>query len=295
MGFIKQLFVPHEKNNYRAGILKPSILALFVGVFLVNQVVMNLVVMARPGVLGYNSDITPELIISLTNKEREKQGLPALEENSLLDEAAQRKGADMFAFNYWAHTSPSGRDPWDFFKEAGYNYVVAGENLAKDFSNPEAVVEAWMKSPTHKANIVDSRFKEIGVAVIEGNLNGYKTTLVIQHFGAPSAAMVAAKPVSAKEALAAEPQSAESTVAASETETLVSGTENIANSVINPLAINKGIGGFLFGLIVGALIVDTYFVLRNKVHRFSGRNIAHVGFIALMFFMILLSQQGVVN
>jgi len=133
------------------------------------------------------------------------------------------------------------------------------------------------------------------VAVIEGNLNGYKTTLVIQHFGAPSAAMVAAKPVSAKEALAAEPQSAESTVAASETETLVSGTENIANSVINPLAINKGIGGFLFGLIVGALIVDTYFVLRNKVHRFSGRNIAHVGFIALMFFMILLSQQGVVN
>lgn len=291
MGFIKELFVPQEKNNFRAGLLKPSILALFVGIFLVNQVVMNLVVMARPGVLGYASDISPEMIISLTNQEREKLGLPALEQNSLLDEAAQRKGADMFAFNYWAHTSPSGRDPWDFFKEVGYNYVVAGENLAKDFSNPEAVVEAWMKSPTHKANIIDSRFKEIGVAVIEGNLNGYKTTLVVQHFAAPSAAMTAVKPVEAKEAILP----AEEVSIAKETETLVSAIEDTRSPIINPLAINKGIGGFLFGLIIGALIVDTYFVLRSKAHRFSGRNMAHVGFIALMFFMILLSQQGVVN
>ena len=301
MGFIKNLFVPHEKNNFKAGLLKPSLLAFFVGIFLLNQVVMNLFVMARPGVLGYSSDITPEMIISLTNSERERLGLSPVTENELLSEAARRKGADMFAFDYWAHTSPSGRTPWDFLKEAGYNYVVAGENLAKDFSNPEGVVSAWMKSPTHKANILDDRFKEVGVAVIEGTLNGYKTTLVIQHFGAPSVAMAAVRPVVAKEQSLIQSVNSESTNPATlspvpNKETYISATDKSSQTPIaNPLIINKGIGGFLFGLIIGALIVDTYFVFKNKYHRFSGRNVAHAGFIALMFFMILLSQQGVVN
>jgi len=283
MRLIAELFVPQEKNNFRAKILHPSFLALLVGIFLFNQTVLSLVALTKPGVLGYTSDITPEAIITLTNQERSKRGLPPLVENSLLTEAARRKAADMFAFDYWSHTSPTGRSPWEFFKEVGYNYVVAGENLAKDFADPESVIGAWMKSPTHQANIVDSRFKEIGVAVVEGTLNGYQTTLVVQLFGAQS------KPVAKAVVEAKEKPVGVGTTAASVL------SEGKATATVNPLLITKGISGFLFVILVGAILVDAYFIFRQKAHRFSGRNLAHAFFLALIFFLILQSQQGVIN
>jgi len=284
---IREFFVPHEKNNFRAKLLHPSFLALLVGVFLVNQTALNFVALAKPGVLGYRSDITPEAIVVLTNEERNDAGLPELVLNERLNEAAQRKAADMFAFDYWAHDSPSGRSPWSFFKEVGYNYVVAGENLAKDFSNPEAVVGAWIKSPTHRANIVDDRFKEIGVAVVDGTLGGFQTTLVVQMFGSPSSVMFS-RPAQAKE----------SVLPARPVVTIGSASESTGEtgpSLVNPLVVTKGISGFLFGLIVGAIIIDGYYIFRNKIHRFSGKNLAHAGFLAAIFFLILLSQQGVIN
>lgn len=288
--FFVQLFIPQERNNFRARLLHPSFLALLVGIFLLNQITLSFIALAKPGVLGYTSDITPEAIINLTNKEREKRGLPLLEENQLLNEAARRKAADMFAFDYWAHTSPSGRTPWSFFHEVGYNYVVAGENLAKDFSNPEAVVAAWMKSETHRANIVDPRFKEIGVAVVEGVLGGLRTTLVVQFFGSPSLAM---KQQEEKRGLKKEVGLA---TPSAETSNLPGKEEPyFPEKTINPLAITKGISGFLFGLITGAIVVDSYFILKKKVYRFSGRNLAHVSFLAVVFLLVLLSQPGVIN
>jgi len=261
-----------------------------VGFFLFNQTILSLVALTNPGVLGYTSDILPEAIIRLTNEEREKEGLPALEENGFLNEAARRKAADMFAFDYWAHSSPAGKTPWSFFKEAGYNYVVAGENLAKDFSNPEAVVGAWMKSPTHKANIIDNRFKEIGVAVVEGTLNGYQTTLVVQLFGTPSR-LIGKKTVEAKEQSPSVGFTPASDLYQSGTGL---GVEE-SGELINPLAVTKVMSAFLFGLIMGAILVDAYFVLKSKIRRSSGRSLAHAGFLAVIFFLIFLSQQGVIN
>jgi len=288
--FLRQLFIPQEKNNFRAKLLQPSFLAFLVGIFLLNQVSLNLIALAKPGVLGYVSDITPEAIVRLTNQERAKRNLPPLRENSLLDEAARRKAADMFAFDYWAHSSPSGRTPWSFFKEVGYNYVVAGENLAKDFSNPDAVVAAWMRSSTHRANILDERFQDIGVAVVEGTLNGYKTTLVVQLFGTPSQVMK-----EKEKKIAAGVGVEERSNPPLPQETFVSQSSSLGKKVINPMVITKGISGFLFGLIAGAILADTYFVFRNRVHRFSGRNLAHAGFLAVVFFLIFLSQQGVID
>ncbi len=139
-------------------------------------------------VLGYASNIGAPQVVDQTNSERRSSGLGQLTLNPLLSQAAYAKAQDMFSHQYWAHTSPSGTEPWDFIKSSGYKYRVAGENLARDFMSSSEVTAAWMASPTHKANIMNPKYSEIGVAVVDGILNGTETTLVVQMFGTPASA-----------------------------------------------------------------------------------------------------------
>jgi hypothetical protein len=104
----------------------------------------------------------------------------------VLDAAATLKAQDMAKGSYFSHNSPTGVTPWHWFDAAGYSYVYAGENLAVFFTDSTAVVEAWMKSPTHRANIVGSNYREIGVGTAKGKYNGYDTVFVVQLFGAPA-------------------------------------------------------------------------------------------------------------
>ena len=97
----------------------------------------------------------------------------------------------MFTDQYWAHTAPDGTEPWTFMHQMGYQYVVAGENLARDFGQTDEMVSAWLASPTHRANIMNPKYQEIGIAVIDGVLEGYETTLVVQMFGTPPSGRVA--------------------------------------------------------------------------------------------------------
>jgi len=136
--------------------------------------------------LGYSSEITVEKVLQQTNQQRQNNDLPPLLFNSALSESARLKAEDMFVNNYWAHSSPEGSSPWDFIKSTDYQYSVAGENLAKDFYDTPSMVKAWMHSPTHRDNIVHLKYKETGIAVVNGVLGGIKTTLVVQHFGTPS-------------------------------------------------------------------------------------------------------------
>jgi hypothetical protein len=87
---------------------------------------------------------------------------------------------------YFAHTSPEGRSPWYWFKQGGYVFNFAGENLAVDFSDSADVERAWMNSPTHRSNILNNKFTEIGVATAVGTLDGRQTTFVVQEFGTPA-------------------------------------------------------------------------------------------------------------
>ena len=89
----------------------------------------------------------------------------------------------MLEKQYWDHFGPNGETPWQFIRASSYAYVYAGENLAKGFRTSEGVVEAWMASPTHRANIMSGNYKDIGVAVVEGELLGKQTILVVQMFG----------------------------------------------------------------------------------------------------------------
>ena len=100
---LSHYFIPQEKNNYRADILKNGFLILLVGIYLLNQSFIKYLTISRPGILGYSSEITAQKVFDQTNNERIKAGLPPLKYNSVLSESAAKKAKDMFADNYWAH------------------------------------------------------------------------------------------------------------------------------------------------------------------------------------------------
>ena len=176
---MKRLFIPSKENSYKPLLLRK--------VALLSYTIILAFVNTFGGFLGIPeamaSSITSANIIQLTNQERAAAGLNTLSTNAKLTAAAQAKANNMFEEQYWDHFGPNGETPWMFISEAGYAYVYAGENLAKGFRTAEGVHEAWMASPTHKANIMSGKYKDIGVAVVEGFLLDKETILVVQMFG----------------------------------------------------------------------------------------------------------------
>jgi len=126
-------------------------------------------------------------IIAETNLQRQENGnLPALKENANLDKAAAAKANDMFLNHYFEHVSPTGVDPGKLVQGYGYDYIVAGENLILgNFSSEKEVVQDWMNSPGHRANILNNRYTEVGVAIIKGNYKGQTVWIGVQEFGLP--------------------------------------------------------------------------------------------------------------
>ena len=136
-----------------------------------------------------SAHLTRAGIISETNLQRKNNGLPTLTTNTELNAAATAKVGDMFAKQYFEHISPSGAGPGQLAKDAGYVYIMVGENLALgNYENDKAIVRAWMDSPGHRENILSKNFTEIGVAVVEGNFKGEKTWIAVQEFGKPRSA-----------------------------------------------------------------------------------------------------------
>lgn len=126
-------------------------------------------------------------VILLTNKYRkENNNLPALVENQKLDLSAEKKLQDMFANQYFEHISPQGKGIGDLVDQTGYEYILIGENLAMgDFRDDQSLVDAWMGSIGHRANILNEHYTEIGVAVGKGNFEGKNIWIAVQHFGTP--------------------------------------------------------------------------------------------------------------
>ena len=179
MNILVDSIVPTKRNKYKPHLLKK--------IAIISYSVILVTVNSLGGLLGLSqveaSTITPENIISLTNKERIAWGVNTLNTNAQLSAAALAKANDMLQKQYWDHFGPNGESPWQFIRAAGYDYVYAGENLAKGFRTSEGIHEAWMASPTHKENIISGNYKDIGVAVVQGELLGKETTLVVQMFG----------------------------------------------------------------------------------------------------------------
>lgn len=159
-------------------------------------------------------------LVNLTNKDRNEEALGILRVNPLLVAAAQAKANDMADKGYFAHNSPDGKTSWYWFGQAGYGFSHAGENLAVNFSDSVDVERAWMNSPTHRANILNGKFTEIGIATAVGEYQGKKTVFVVQMFGTPST-IVAQTPV--EEVIPENPE--EIALATTESAPTVLGTE----------------------------------------------------------------------
>ncbi|MBX4204890.1 MAG: CAP domain-containing protein [Candidatus Doudnabacteria bacterium] len=125
--------------------------------------------------------ISLEGIMGIVNADRQSQGLPELSLNPTLNRAALAKAEDMISNHYFAHTSPEGVAPWYWIKTLGYNYSFAGENLAIGYQNTSELVDSWMDSPAHRANILSPNYEDMGLAVIKSQ----NSTLVVQMFGSP--------------------------------------------------------------------------------------------------------------
>ncbi len=180
----KILFIPCEENRHRPRFLKSEFLFYYIVGLLVLKLIAVSFVAYFPKTVFF-ADLTKTTLIQLTNQERQAMGLTTLKENPELDQAAQQKAQDMLAQDYFSHWSPTGVSPWYWFKEAGYSYQLAGENLAIGFLDSEEVVNAWLNSPSHRANLVNSGFQETGMAVLKGDFQGSETTVVVQLFGSP--------------------------------------------------------------------------------------------------------------
>lgn len=307
---LTHFLVPQESNNYKAKILHNQSISVFALVFLVFQILLSSVLLIKPKILGYASSISLTRVAELTNQERIRAGAPSLALNSLLTEAAVRKAGDMVAFDYWAHVSPSGREPWAFFREVGYNYTYAGENLARDFSSAEAAVAAWMASPSHRENLLNGRYQEIGIAVVDGTLGGVETTLIVQLFGtrSPQPAKVVQKTPPAQ-AIAKEmpkispqptivvqvsPEPLKYPVLPVSQTSILSRSSGKEIPVFNPFTITQLVSFSVLAILLGLFLADAMLVWKQRVIRLSGRPLAHALFLFGMILMILFSQQGAI-
>ena len=126
-------------------------------------------------------------ILDFTNRQRKENGsLPPLSQNSKLARIAVLRIKDMFAKEYFEHQSPSGVGASDIAYDVGYKFILVGENIALgNFSGDDGLVQAWMDSPGHRANILNSRYTEIGIAAEKGLYKGKKVWLAVQIFGRP--------------------------------------------------------------------------------------------------------------
>ena len=181
--FFKKYFIPHKYNNHRPHLLrlKATLIILSMAI-LVEAYFLVQTFWVMPG-NNFFTAAMQDAIIGFTNQYRSESGLNSLKTNPLLVKAAQFKAEDMAKNSYFNHTSPEGITPWHWLEQVGYRYSLAGENLAINFIDSQDTITAWMNSPTHRANILNNNFTEIGIGEAHGLYQGKETIFIVQFFG----------------------------------------------------------------------------------------------------------------
>ena len=278
--FLFHLFIPRESNNHRAKVLHHTnlfltIVFLFLASFLIQRISVS-----YPAVLGINADISSDQLLFLTNQERQNAGVNPLAFNEQLSQAASKKAQDMLDYGYWAHNSPTGKSPWVFIRSSGYNYVYAGENLARGFATADSVMKAWMASPDHRANVLSANYEDVGFAVKLGKLNGEETVLIVEELG--SLHMPIAK-------------SKVQDIAAGNTNVLTKNVQVVSKqSLINISSLSSNIYYIFILVFIAVLLLDMIIVEKKKVMRFVGHNIDHILYLLLILVLIGIWGKGVI-
>jgi hypothetical protein len=176
---MRNFIIPNSNNNFHPYFLRTGFLSLVVVLILIGNILFSAL-----GLVTINAYVDSSSIYRLHNQERSNNSLNELTVNPLLVESATKKAEAMMKSDCWSHYCPDGKSPWDFFASAGYDYIYAGENLGEGFSENETLMSAWMNSPTHRENILNSKFSEIGIGFATGDYQGIKNnTIVVVHFG----------------------------------------------------------------------------------------------------------------
>jgi hypothetical protein len=186
-GPLKDHFIPHAGNDYRPHLLQRTAMGVMLALVLITFTAANLQALIWLNVEWLVSAVLPAVVVTETNDERADGAIGPLVRSETLDRAAQLKAEHMAAVGYFAHYAPDGTSPWHWFRATNYRFVHAGENLAVHFNDSREVVRAWMNSPTHRANIMNGNYTEIGIGIAEGEYEGYDTVFVVQLFGTPAA------------------------------------------------------------------------------------------------------------
>lgn len=192
LSWFKRYFIPHEENDHKPHFLRGDAVLILLGIVLVTEISFLVFTLRVIPNSNFLASLVPSVLVNLTNESRSLEKLSTLAPNPVLELAAKKKAEDMAQKGYFAHTSPEGRTPWYWVQEAGYKYSYAGENLAVNFFDSKDVVEAWMRSPGHRANIVNNNYTEIGIALASGMYQGHEATFVVQYFGRPSKEIISA-------------------------------------------------------------------------------------------------------
>lgn len=294
---LNHLLLPGYSNNFKAKLLHSTSIFALAQLILILYFTLQFLSAPSVKVLGYAANIPVSKVIELTNQKRVENGVGLLVTNASLSEAARLKGLDMLEKDYWAHVSPTGTEPWDFFKDEGYSYRFAGENLARDFTSAEAVIDAWLASPSHRENMLSGKYTEIGIAVVEGDLGGKDTTLVVQFFGTPSTGASSINIASAETNEPSPPPVVEpvaSPIVPAPKEVLVNEpivTTEAAVEVSGFDAMRTATILVVFVMLL-VLAVDVIMISRKGVIRVSGRAFAHLSFFVTVFIILLLVKSG---
>lgn len=278
-------FIPRPSNNHKAKTLHSSTLAIIIILFLSLQLSLNSLIPKSGRVLGYAANISPTEVERLTNVQRKEHGLNDLMDNPNLDAAALAKGRDMLAKGYWAHVAPDGTQPWAFFVNANYEYRYAGENLARDFSDASSAVNAWMASPSHRENMLSPNYKEIGIGVVEGQMGGMDTTIIVQFFGTKLGDKLPVQPVAQTKTTAPSP-SPISVIETPEPRALVASTKT------SPFQITKYLSFVLVGGLILVVAIDGFLINKRKIFRLGGHWEAHVLFLGGILAIVLIAKAG---
>lgn len=184
--FLKKQFIPGEHNEHQPHILRKRAIFFILGFVLIVETLFLIQMLWIIPHTNIFSAVLSNVLIDLTNADRQDNNIFVLQNNELLEKAAKAKAEDMAQNGYFSHTSPNGKTPWQWLNEVGYNYKYAGENLAVNFYESVDIERAWMNSASHRKNILSSNYTEIGIATAMGKYKNNQAIFVVQYFGRPA-------------------------------------------------------------------------------------------------------------
>lgn len=287
--FLLHLFVPQESNNHRSKILHHNILLSIIIFLLTLQFFVPIVKASYPSVLGTSIDISSQQLLLLTNQKRQENGQGPLQLNQDLAKAASLKASDMFTKNYWAHNAPDGTTPWVFFRNAGYDYVYAGENLARGFTKADEIINAWMASPSHRDNMLSGNYTEVGFAIVEGKLLGEQTVLVVEMFGNKSGVVSPKKETTQKMEFNSQKPVSADVLAKPISASLIKN-----QPLIDTRMTFWTISIIIISLFISILLLDMIIIQKKKIIRIVGHNPDHAIFFGSIMVLLFIISKGVI-